>query len=113
MVKSDLAKFEASTFTMEELRIFQQIYNSLLQNRQKFKEERREVEENFEQFTMLVKKLVLSSATGSVFMFDENYLRKIADKLSNAFNVLYSSKYNNIFLKLVEFYKVKIVFAFF
>ena len=108
MVKSDLSKFEASTFTMEELRIFQEIYTALLNNREKFNEDKRAVEENFDQFTMLVKNLVVSNAAGSVFMYDENLLRKIADKLANTFNVLYSAKYNNTFLNLVQFYKVSL-----
>lgn len=105
-MKNDLAKFEASTFTIEELKIFQEIYTNLKNGREKFAEEKLTIDDNFEQFNVLLKNLLLSSASGSVFMFDDNLLRKVADKLVNAFNMLYSAKHNNSFLNLVKFYKV-------
>lgn len=111
MLKNDLAKFEASTFTMDELRMFQEIYKSFIRNRTSFYEEKGLVEENFEQFTLLVKKFMLSNDASSLCSLDDSVLRQISDKLANTFSVLYSAKYNNSFLNLVKFYRVCFSFA--
>ena len=104
LIKNDLSKFEASSFTIEEIKLFEELYSILLQNREKFKEERQILEENFEQFNLLIDNFIQTNVDSNI-MFDVNLLRKFFEKLT-VFNVLYSAKYNNIFMRLINFYKV-------
>lgn len=105
MLQKDLKKFEASTFTLEELELFQKIYSSFVKNSVGFIQEKIGLEDNYEVFSAAMKNIALSIATGSTIDTDD--VDKVKEKLTSSLNVLYSAKYNYNFLNLVKFYRVR------
>lgn len=105
MLQKDLKKFEASTFTLEELELFQKIYSSFVKNSEKFVHEKVDLGDNFEVFSAALKNIARSITTGSAI--DQDDVKRVKDKLTNSLNVLYSEKYNSNFLDLIKFYRVR------
>lgn len=107
MLQQDLRKFEASTFTLEELQLFRAIYTSFSESFDTFKREKCSLEDHCDVFSLAMSKIAFSMAN-ALTIAPEN-IKKVENKVTNSFNKMHSAEYNNNFLNLVKFYRVRIL----
>ncbi len=106
MLQEDLKKFEASTFTLEELQLFQKIYTIFNDSFEIFKQEQSGLSDHFDVFSLAIKNIAFSTANGSTIAQED--VMKVENKITNMLSEMYTEKYNINFLNLVRFYRVRI-----
>lgn len=103
MLQEDLKKFEASTFTLEELQLFQKIYTIFNDSFEIFKQEQSGLSDHFDVFSLAIKNIAFSTANGSTIAQED--VMKVENKITNMLSEMYTEKYNINFLNLVRFYR--------